>query len=76
MPRYFFNFSSDGCEEVDLVGKSCPNDVAALQEALTEASAIMRRRLAAETFSPAGTIEVEDEHHRTVLTLPLRAAAY
>ena len=76
MPRYFFNFSSEGCEEVDVVGKCCPNDVAALHEALHAASAIMRRRLGAETFSPSGAIEVEDEHHRRVLTLPLRAAAY
>lgn len=76
MPRYFFNFTAEGCEEVDLVGKTCPNDVAALQEALHAASAIMRRRLHAETFSNAGTIEVEDEQHRTVLTLPLTAAAY
>jgi hypothetical protein len=76
MPRYFFNFSSEGCEEVDLVGKTCPNDVAALQEALNAASAIMRRRLRSETCCPTGTIEVEDERHRTVLTLPLRAAAY
>jgi len=76
MPRYFFNFSSEGCEEVDLVGKCCPNDVAALQEALHAASAIMHRRLHAETFCANGTIEVEDEQHRTVLTLPLRAAAY
>lgn len=76
MPRYFFNFRSESCEEVDLVGKSCPDDVAALQEALTAAGAIMRRRLDAETFCAAGAIEVEDEQHRTVLTLPLRAAAY
>ena len=76
MPRYFFNFSSENCEEVDLVGKTCPNDVAALHEALAAAGAIMQRRLHAETFCPTGTIEVEDEHHRRVLTLPLRAAAY
>ena len=76
MPRYFFNFTAEGCEEVDLVGKACANDVAALHEALHAASAIMRRRLDSETFCATGTIEVEDEHHRTVLTLPLRAAAY
>ena len=76
MPRYFFNFASDECEEVDLVGKTCPNDVAALQEALVAASAIMRRRLDSDAFCAAGAIEVEDERHRTVLTLPLRAAAY
>jgi hypothetical protein len=29
-----------------------------------------------EGFCAAGSIEVEDERHRTVLSLPLRAAAY
>lgn len=76
MPRYFFNFSSEECEEVDLVGRTCPNDLAALQEALNAASSIVQRRLHAETFCNSGTIEVEDEHHRRILTLPLRAAAY
>ncbi|HEY0115814.1 MAG TPA: hypothetical protein VGB54_08840, partial [Allosphingosinicella sp.] len=63
-------------EETDLVGQVCPNDVAALQEALNAASRILRRRLEGGSFCPAGTIEVEDEQHRQVLTLPLRAAAY
>jgi len=76
MPRYFFNFTSEGCEEVDLVGKTCPNDVAALQEALVAASGIVRKRLRSESFCNSGAIEVEDEHHRRVLTLPLTAAAY
>lgn len=76
MPRYFFNFTSESCEEVDLVGKTCPNDVAALQQALAAASEIVRKRLHSETFSNSGAIEVEDEHHRRLLTLPLSAAAY
>jgi len=76
VPRYFFNFTADGCEEVDLVGKSCDNDVAALQEAMSAASAIVRKRLDGESFCHSGTIEVEDEYHRRILTLPLRAAAY
>ena len=76
MPRYFFNVCSDGFEETDLVGKRCPDDIAALHEALCTASAVLQRRISSEGFCPNGSIEVEDERHRTVLTLPLRAAAY
>ena len=76
MPRYFFNVCSDGFEEIDVVGRACPNDVAALQEALSTASAVLQRRLAADAFCASGSIEVEDERHRPVLSLPLRAAAY
>jgi hypothetical protein len=76
VPRYFFNVCSDGFEETDLVGKRCPDDLAALQEALCTASAVLQRRMSDDGFSPSGAIEVEDERHRTVLTLPLRAAAY
>lgn len=76
MPRYFFNVCSSEAEEIDLVGRHCPNDVAALQEALLAASEVVQKRLARGTFCPTGTIEVEDERHRPVLSLPLRAAAY
>ena len=76
MPRYFFNVCSEAYEETDLVGRRCANDVAALQEALNTASAIVQQRLAADAFCANGSIEVEDECHRPVLSLPLRAAAY
>jgi hypothetical protein len=76
MPRYFFNVCGDGFEETDLVGKTCADDVAALAEALGEASRVLHRRLREEALSDRGTIEIEDERHRPVLTLPLRAAAY
>ena len=76
MPRYFFNVLSSEAEEIDVVGRHCANDVAALQEAMTAAGDVVRRRLAGGSFCPAGTIEVEDERHRPILSLPLRAAAY
>jgi hypothetical protein len=76
MPRYFFNVRSSGFEETDLVGRSCPNDVAALAEAMGEAGRVLRRLLNEDALSDNGAIEIEDERHRTVLTLPLRAAAY
>lgn len=76
MKRYFFNVCSREFEEIDLVGKRCPDDLAALQEALSTASEVLRKRLSNEAFCASGTIEVEDERHRPVLSLPLRAAAY
>ena len=76
MPRYFFNVSGDGCEETDLVGKTCADDVAALAEALEAASRVLHRRLREDALSDRGAIEIEDERHRRILTLPLRAAAY
>ena len=76
MPRYFFNVCGDGFEETDLVGKTCADDVAALAEALGEASRVLQRRLREDALSDRGEIEIEDERHRPVFTLPLRAAAY
>jgi hypothetical protein len=76
MPRYYFNVRGDAFEEVDLVGKHCPDEVAALSEALSSASLVLHGRLRAEGLSIAGSIEVEDERHRPVLSLPIRAAAY
>ncbi len=76
MPRYYFNVSCDGFESTDLVGETCPNDVAALSGALRVASAVLQKRLRAEELSNDGWVEVEDETHRPVLRLPLRAAAY
>jgi hypothetical protein len=76
MPRYFFNVRGSGFEETDLVGRTCADDVAALAEAFGEAGRVLHRLLGEDALSDAGTIEIEDERHRTVLTLPLRAAAY
>jgi hypothetical protein len=43
---------------------------------LSSASLVLQKRLRAEGLSSAGSIEVEDERHRPVLSLPIRAAAY
>ena len=76
MPRYYFNVLSDTCEVTDVVGETCPDDVAALSRALQTASDVVRGRLNADEISLGGWVEVEDEKHRPVLKLPLRAAAY
>lgn len=76
MPRYFFNVRGSSFEETDLVGRTCPDDVAALAEALSEAGRVLRDLLSQDALSDNGEIEIEAERHRTILTLPLRAAAY
>jgi hypothetical protein len=75
VPRYYFNICLDEADTTDLVGRECPNDVAALGEALREAGEILRRQLFFNKVED-GWIEVEDEDHREVMRLPLRAAAY
>jgi hypothetical protein len=37
---------------------------------------VLHKRLLADELSQSGWIEVEDERHRPVLRLPLRAASY
>lgn len=76
VPRYYFNVTCDGYESTDVVGECCPNDVAALSGAMRVASAVLQKRLLSDALSHDGWIEVEDERHRPVLRLPLRAAAY
>ena len=76
VPRYYFNVCCDDYEETDLVGEACPDDLAALSGAMRAASAVVQRRLLMNAPTQCGWIEVEDESHRPVLKLPLRAAAY
>jgi len=76
VPRYYFNVRCDSFETTDMVGESCPNEVAALNEAFRTARSVVRKRLLADEHFTGGWIEVEDERHRPVLKLPLRAAAY
>jgi len=76
VPLYYFNVSCEGFETTDVVGERCRDDVDALSGALRAASAVVKKRLLANELSHSGWIEVEDEQHRPVLKLPLRAAAY
>ena len=75
MPRYYFNICSEEFEEADMVGEHCANDVEALKEALRQASSVVEQQLFFNKVVEAW-IEVEDENHREVMRLPLRAAAY
>lgn len=74
MPRYYFNVCCDDFEETDLVGEPCADDVAALKRALTAASTIIRDQPFRNRIAD-GFIEIEDEAHREVMRLPIRAAA-
>jgi hypothetical protein len=76
MPRYYFNVCCDSFEATDVVGQSCADEVAALAHAFSEAGDIVRKRLVLNQLPENGWIEVEDERHREVFRLPLRAAAY
>jgi hypothetical protein len=76
MPRYYFNVCCESYEATDVVGEACPDDMAALSRALKRACEVVQQRLIPSDFSADGWIEVEDEQHREVLKLPLRAAAY
>ena len=58
-----------------MVGEHCPDDVAALKEALRAASELVQQQLLFNKVTDAW-IEVEDEDHREVMRLPIRAAAY
>ena len=76
MPRYYFNVCSDDFEATDVIGESCTDDLAALAQAMRTASEVVRQQLMIDKLSADGWIDVEDERHRPVLRLPLRAAAY
>jgi hypothetical protein len=76
MPRYYFNICCDDYEATDVVGESCADDLAALTQAMRTASDVVRQQLLIDKLAADGWIDVEDERHRPVLRLPLRAAAY
>ena len=75
MPRYYFNVCGDDFEETDVVGEHCNDDVGALREALRAARGVVDDQLFYNKVVDAW-IEVEDEQHRAVMRLPIRAAAY
>jgi hypothetical protein len=76
VPRYYFNVCCDGFEATDICGAPCRDDLEALDQAMRTASEVVQKRLHANELSNSGWVEVEDERHRPVLRLPLRAAAY
>ncbi|MEA3037296.1 MAG: hypothetical protein QOH04_3087 [Sphingomonadales bacterium] len=76
MPRYFFNVRTPAFEELDISGRACANDVAALARAMEVAGEVVREQLERLEGGCSGEVHVEDEAHRLVMVLPMRAAAY
>jgi hypothetical protein len=75
MPLYYFNVRAEDCATVDLVGQRCRDRLRVRSEAVALAGEIVRARLEREAIGFGGWIEVEDEEHRPVMVVPLRAAA-
>lgn len=76
MPTFYFNVRSDQFDATDMVGEFCPSEADARRQALHAARAIVQRELARGGLPSRGWIDVEDEQHRPVLTIPLREAAF
>jgi hypothetical protein len=76
VPRYYFNVCCDGAETTDVTGEVCANDVEALAHALRTAGGWLQRSAFTHHSVHEAWVEIEDEHHREVMKLPLMAAAY
>ena len=75
MSIYYFNIKADTFDAEDLEGEDCSDLESARGGALMAAGELIRHELCRGGLPRSGWIEVEDEHHRTVLRLPLHSAA-
>lgn len=75
MPVFYFNIHCDAFEATDLIGEECRNQEEARAEALRAAREMIQEQLLSGSDLPGGWVEVEDEEHRPVMILPLKAAA-
>ena len=75
MSIYYFNIRSDAFDADDQTGEDCADIDAARSGALVAAGELVRSELRRGALPCFGWIEVEDEHRRRVLTLPLRRVA-
>lgn len=75
MATYYFNVRCDEFETTDLVGEECDSLSSIRGEALRAARELVLSDLLSGRVPHRGWIEVEDEEHRPVLTLPISAAA-
>ena len=75
MPTFFFNVDCDDTQLTDIVGEDCACAEEARHEAHRLARELVQQRLLDGRHPSAGWVEVEDEEHRPILRLPLRAAA-
>ena len=75
MPLYYFNIHCEEFETTDLVGESCDTFEQVRSGAIRAARDLVLQDLLSGRVPHQGWIEVEDEDHRAVLSLPLSAAA-
>ena len=74
MSRFFFNTVCPDRSVTDAVGEDCRNVAEAKERARESARKLAYMQLE-RGEPPSGWIEVEDEKHRPVFMLPLRAIA-
>lgn len=75
MAIYYFNVRCDDFETTDLVGEECSSPEVVRREALSTARELVVNDLLAGRAPRRDWVEVEDKEHRTVMLLPLSAAA-
>ena len=75
MPTFYFNVRSDEFDATDLVGEYCRSAKEVRRQALRAAQSIVQQELMNGGMLGDGWIDVEDEEHRPVLSIPLRDAA-
>ena len=73
MPTFFFNQDCPRRETTDLVGRELPNSAAAVLHAQTMARAILKSQLRTAE-RPNGSVRIEDEQHRPLVTVLIRFA--
>jgi hypothetical protein len=74
MPRFFFSAVTPHGSATDLVGDECRDARQARERARQTAADLVHKQLSDGTC-PTGWVEVEDEQHRALFLLPLRAVA-
>jgi hypothetical protein len=75
MPTFYFNVRTDRLDATDTVGEFCLTTADARSRALQAARMIVQHELSSGGFPGEGWIDVEDDDHRRVLSIPLREAA-
>ena len=75
MPTFYFNLRSDDFDATDTIGEYCHSGDEVRKRALIAARSIVQQELVNGGVPSDGWIEVEDEEHRPVLSIPLREAA-
>jgi hypothetical protein len=74
MPRYFFNFESDGSGTADLVGRDLPDDEVAKTEAAKLGADIGMSGALEGKWPTYEWVEVVDQEERAVARIPVANA--